>query len=438
LAEVVLLLKLTKQNQMKTKSIIFFLIISLFQFNFLSATEKNRFKNNVIKEFNVRGGLPNFLTKAQCGDSVTVAYLGGSITAQEGYRVLSFKWLQQQFPKSRFRQVNAAIGGTGSRFGVFRLEEQVLKYKPDLVFVEFAVNDAKETREQILRSMEGIVREIWEQNSNTDICFVYTISEPFVDILENRQLPTSVLAMEEVAQHYNIPSINYQVEITKRLQDNSLILKNKDKQIEGVEVFSPDGVHPFIETGHAIYFDILKRSFESLGKKQKGKAHKLAKPLIANFFAHAHMIEPELASFSGEWSMLDTSSIVVSRFKKLIDHVAQSHHTGATLHMKFKGQAIGFCDIMGPNAGRVTVEIDGLMKDTIYRFDKYCTYYRLNNYIVDDLKDTSHEVVFRVIADPIDKEAILKQNGNVIRDTEEFKECSWSVGKILIDGELLP
>lgn len=423
---------------MRIKSIIFFFVISLFQFLFLSAIGGNRFKNNNLKEFNIRGGLPNFLTKAQRGDSVTVAYLGGSITAQEGYRLLSFKWLQQQFPNSRFRQVNAAIGGTGSRFGVFRLEEQVLKYKPDLIFVEFAVNDARETREQILRSMEGIVREIWERNSNTDICFVYTISEPFVDILKNRQLPPSVLAMEEVAQHYNIPSINFQIEITKRLQDNSLILKNKDKQVDGVEVFSPDGVHPFIETGHVIYFDILKRSFELLDKKQKGKAHKLARPLIANFFAHAHMIEPGLASFSGEWSMLDATSIVVSRFKKLIDHVAQSHHTGAILHMNFEGQAIGFCDIMGPDAGRVIVEIDGMVKDTIYRFDKYCTYYRLNNYIVDDLKDTKHEIVFRVLADPFDKTKILKQLDNDMKNPDEFKEYSWSVGKILIDGELLP
>ncbi len=287
-------------------------------------------------------------------------------------------------------------------------------------------------KSDILQNMEGIVREIWERNSNTDICFVYTISEPFVDILKNRQLPPSVLAMEEVAQHYNIPSINFQIEITKRLQDNSLILKNKDKQVDGVEVFSPDGVHPFIETGHVIYFDILKRSFELLDKKQKGKAHKLARPLIANFFAHAHMIEPGLASFSGEWSMLDATSIVVSRFKKLIDHVAQSHHTGAILHMNFEGQAIGFCDIMGPDAGRVIVEIDGMVKDTIYRFDKYCTYYRLNNYIVDDLKDTKHEIVFRVLADPFDKTKILKQLDNDMKNPDEFKEYSWSVGKIYI------
>lgn len=416
----------------------FCFLISLFQANVLKSMERNRPAERISREFKERDGLSNFFVKALRGDSLKVAYLGGSITAQNGWRVYSLDWFRQRFPQAVFAEINAAIGGTGSKFGVFRLPEHVLKYKPDLVLVEFAVNDEREPRESILRSMEGIVREIRNQNPKTDICFVYTFCESFLRILEKQQLPPSVLAMEEVAQHYGIPSINYEIEVSKRLQDHSLILKSNEKQVNGVKVFSPDGVHPFTETGHTIYFDVLKRSFEKMDQHRQAKKQKLIKPLCPGFFAHAHMAEPGQASFSGEWSRLDTTSIAVSGFKKLISHVAQSHQTGATMHLKFKGQAIGFCDIMGPNAGRVILEIDGSVKDTISRFDQYCTYYRLNNYIFDNLRYSVHHAVFRVLADPFDKAAILKTGGKEMKNPQDYKENNWSVGKILIDGRLIP
>ena len=58
----------------------------------ISAQNNQQLK--VFSAFHERYGLSNFFSKALRGDSVTVAYLGGSITAQEGYRVLSFNWIK--------------------------------------------------------------------------------------------------------------------------------------------------------------------------------------------------------------------------------------------------------------------------------------------------------------------------------------------------------
>ena len=66
-------------------------------------------------------------------------------------------------------------------------------------------------------------------------------------------------------------------------------------------------------------------------------------------------------------------------------------------------------DIMGPDAERVVVELDGAIKDTIYRFDAYCTYKRMNNYLIDNLKNRKHKVVFRTLCEPFDKAAILQK-----------------------------
>jgi len=68
------------------------------------------------------------------GGEVRIAYLGGSITAQEGWRPKTLNWFQEQFPSAKVSQINAAIGGTGSDLGVFRLKQDVLDQRPDLLF----------------------------------------------------------------------------------------------------------------------------------------------------------------------------------------------------------------------------------------------------------------------------------------------------------------
>ncbi len=104
-----------------------------------------------------RGGIGNVLAKLAAGEPVKIAYLGGSITAANGWRVKSREWFAKQYPQAKVEEIHAAIGGTGSDLGVFRVERDALQHKPDLLFVEFAVNDGSAKPDQIWRWMEGIV-----------------------------------------------------------------------------------------------------------------------------------------------------------------------------------------------------------------------------------------------------------------------------------------
>ena len=57
-------------------------------------------------ELNVRGGLPNFYQKLESGKPVKIAYFGGSITAQNGWRPQSldyFRKLPCSHRRNRFR-----------------------------------------------------------------------------------------------------------------------------------------------------------------------------------------------------------------------------------------------------------------------------------------------------------------------------------------------
>ena len=88
-----------------------------------------------------RGGLDNVITKLTDGQEVRIAYFGGSITAANGWRPQTLEWFRQTWPQATVVEINAAIGGTGSDLGVFRCAQDVLAHDPDLIFVEFAVND---------------------------------------------------------------------------------------------------------------------------------------------------------------------------------------------------------------------------------------------------------------------------------------------------------
>ena len=220
-----------------------------------------------------------------------IAYFGGSITAASGWRVQTLKWFQETFPKATVSEINAAIGGTGSDLGVFRLGHDVLQHKPDLVFVEFAVNDGGASPERIWQAMEGIVRQIWSADPRTDICYVYTFRTGYENDLNKGLCPRAASAMEMLAGHYGIPSINVAMPVCALEREGKLIFKSDEPTPEGVLQFSKDGVHPLTE-GHQIYTDLIARAVMEMKATSKPLDHasELATPLVDDNWQAAKMV----------------------------------------------------------------------------------------------------------------------------------------------------
>ncbi len=90
-----------------------------------------------------------FDRRAAEGTPLTVAFIGGSLTwgacasnpQLTSSRALIGQYLQKKYPASSFNLIDAAIGGTGSQLGIFRMERDVMRFKPDLIFLDFTVND---------------------------------------------------------------------------------------------------------------------------------------------------------------------------------------------------------------------------------------------------------------------------------------------------------
>lgn len=400
------------------------------------------------QECRSRAGWPNFFTKARTpGATVRVAYLGGSITAQPGWRPKTLAHFQKTWPQATFEEIHAAIGGTGSDLGVCRLRQDVLDHQPDLLLVEFAVNDGGADPGQIQRCMEGIVRQTWRALPNCDIGFVYTITEALVPPLLEGKFQRSASAMEKVADHYALPTIHLALEVAKLAREGKLEWRAKlpktdaEKQaLGGKFVFAPDSVHPHPETGHELYLQAVARSLGPIeAASTKPGAHTLAAPLKADNYERAALVPIRASMVSAGFRRLDPQTDAFGkRWANRLTSLHQAVKPGEALSFRFKGTRCAIYDVIGPDSGQVTVTLDDQPPRVVPRFDAYGTYHRLSSFVVGtDLPDTVHTVRIEVHAESPDKAKILAQRQQTIDKPERFAGTAFHPGALLLVGEVV-
>ena len=116
-----------------------------------------------------RGSFADFDARARAGDRLKVVFFGASLTwganasdpVETSYRAVMRDRFEVHYPAAHFRFRDAAIGGTGSQLGAFRLDRDVLAHRPDLVFVDFTANDDIYSADpETLASYESILRRL--------------------------------------------------------------------------------------------------------------------------------------------------------------------------------------------------------------------------------------------------------------------------------------
>lgn len=393
-----------------------------------------------LAETQVRDGLPHAIAKLQAGGEVRIAYFGGSITAAEGWRPQSATLLRERYPKAQIVPIAASIGGTGSDLGAFRLRRDVLEKKPDLVFVEYAVNDSGTPSPRILQSMEGIVRQVWAADSRIDLCFVYTLKEDMVPTIKEGRLPRSQEVMERVAQHYGIPSVNFGVDVVRREQAGTLVFKAPKPGPEGKILFSSDGVHPHTDSGHPLYTAALGRAWERFEAAKPAGPRTVPAPLDKDNWENARMIPIGDVRRSDGFVALDpATSKVAAWFKSSAPAVWRADKPGESLRFRYKGRAAGISHVVGPDSGQIAVAIDGGTPSVRSAFDPYCTYHRINWFMVGEgLPAGEHTVTVTIHPDAPDKAAILAKGGGKIDDPKKFEGTAFHPLWLLLLGDLLP
>ncbi|HAH44511.1 MAG TPA: acyl-CoA thioesterase [Planctomycetaceae bacterium] len=426
-----------------TTKLIAFTLLTIFSLASVQADppEYHAVQAELIKP---RQGIGNTVKKLKSGEEVRVAYLGGSITAANGWRVKTTKWLQSEFPNAKIHEIHAAIGGTGSDLGAFRLEQDVLQHHPDLVFVEFAVNDGGRQPEAIWESMDGIVRQIWKSNPQTDICFVYTFRVNYEKDLRKAENPRAASAMELLADHYGIPSINVALKIAELEQEDKLKFTSDTPVAEGIVLFSKDGVHP-LDAGHEIYTEVIASAIKQMATTSQPVNHssKLKQPFVKGHWTDAKMIPLDASMLSGNWKELPADHVLQKRFGGRLSQIWEADAPGSKLTFRFRGSQAALYDLVGPDGGQVQITVDGKPhKKLTPRFDSYCTYHRISTLRLAEGLDPGqiHTVTVEIDAEQPDRSSVAFRLKN---PEEELKSAKYQgtrirVGKIMLRGELVP
>ncbi|HEY8459451.1 MAG TPA: SGNH/GDSL hydrolase family protein [Blastocatellia bacterium] len=312
-----------------------------------------------------RRNIGAFFDKLRDGAPVTVAYLGGSITAGAGasapektsYRALVTDWLRKRYPKSEITELNASINNTGvtggSLYGALRARRDVIAYKPDLVFIEFAVNDTNENEIPVKKGVEGLLRQLLVAAQPPEIVMLYaTIAQRGVHAEWH----------DAVAAHYRVSSINMQDRVWSLIDGGKIKASEFWPGISRPAASWKDSPPPS-DAGHKIYADFI---ISFLAEQEKLKSmpimRNLPPPLVSDEMNYGEFkaiveIRPQRGSGARERGANWRSE--ASNDRALPSELLVSDRAGAQVDYYFDGGVIGVSYRMGPDGGIIECLIDG-------------------------------------------------------------------------------
>lgn len=206
--------------------------------------------------------LQKALQRARKGEDITIAFIGGSITQGAGavpihtqcYAYQTYKSLCSLVSKGTGENIHyrkAGVGGTPSELGMLRYDRDVVRdsVKPDIVVVEFAVNDMGDETGGVC--YDSLVRKILAEENAPAVILLFAV---FVDDwnLQERLGP--------VGEAYDLPMVSIRDAVVEQFYK-----KPAEGRVFSKNQFFYDCFHPS-NLGHTVMADCLLYLFQTVDK----------------------------------------------------------------------------------------------------------------------------------------------------------------------------
>lgn len=283
--------------------------------------------------------MQNVIKRAQAGEEVTIAYLGGSITegisagADDCYAKLTYNYFAEKFGTGdNVKYCNAGLSGTPSKLGVLRLDRDVLSADPDVVFIEFAVNDGSDSDYQ--NAYESIVQTLLEKNIAVVLLFSVTAEDYSAQDY-----------MKEIGYAYNLPMISYCDALRYLFENNRMTWED----------FSDDQSHPNVE-GHKLVASMVDYYFDTvMDVEPTGDFVMPIETVYSPREIDAHMVENDgITPVSlGSWKEGST----IASFEKGWTHSPDAGNEPIVFEMDAKFVYLIYKEVQSGNYGNLHVKV---------------------------------------------------------------------------------
>lgn len=193
------------------------------------------------------------IEKARAGEDVTIGFIGGSITEapylgnKKSYTKLVYEYFKDTYGTGdNVHYVNAGLSGTPSILGLIRSDRDLFSKEPDLVFIEFAVNDGTEQIDNT--GYESLIQKTLRQENEPAVIILYSVFE-WGSSCQNNQ--------NSIVYGYNLPRISMRNAIWNYIDSGEL--KWSD--------WADDYVHPN-EWGHSMYAKFIINYLNTADKEE--------------------------------------------------------------------------------------------------------------------------------------------------------------------------
>lgn len=353
-------------------------------------------------------------------NTYTVAFIGGSLTEGGASWISATKSvLKEKMPEKEIVTINAGKGGTGSSYGAARFMEDVGSYSPDMVIIEFAVNDTGLNEEQSKIYMESMVRQSKKLPKEPVIIFLYAPSPLEKDSDEYGTWARGVQWKEEIANHYGIKSINvydYMQEDYKKIKEQKGYKTFTDYLSS---MYSKSGSGFNVHGGYAKYGEAIVKAFtedyeDCMTVPKNAGVYCISQKKIVEATYKQIFVDSSAMKYSGKWdkytadNKFQTSDAKATISEKHYSYPFFSHGIKQVINdtaaFGFMTKAEAFClNYPASSAGSsVKVYIDGTESGMLSCYSQYHGVNYIGQWISLPNDGKEHKVIMVVDRPSID------------------------------------
>ena len=292
------------------------------------------------------------------GNEARIVAFGGGLT-YDGYYLASLaRTLTKAYKGSMIETATRGLPGFGCERAVFRTRS-VSELNPDLVIVEFAIEDAKHTSDGIAQAAEGIVRQLRANDPDREIAFVYFSSPAQV---ASGAIERVTAKWESFADYYGIPSFDGAALADLLIAQNQAILferwpgRRSWDERRPIALMRDDGNHTTL--GGTIFGSHIAQSMITMFNPSTLRTEsELPPPLDAGHCGDAVSVDVSTLAGNGWIGGPIAESLMSKPLAAYFDRLCVAERAGAKMRVRFVGRYAGLWTV--GTGGTLVVSIDG-------------------------------------------------------------------------------